>query len=501
MKTSPKYLTEISEESVKTTKVKGVVSFLQQSNMSWVPFMVASIGIAISSFIPFKDKKLKIIVIGIVLIVSIIIALIFNEISNFFRKKDSFTDVKEEFGHMKDGKKHPFKIAVGTYKESDNKPDVVYFRYDNSEEDHKKDSSHYQADGTANFGHDSIINNIEIDNENFNNQLTIGLNKGESQKADIYYSEVPWGSPGGESTLKKINVDPLTITVESVSKTIYFHSFEKDTLVYTTNATVEVVSTANESDLAAISTSQDGHTLVANEKILLTEQTDETQNGVYTVDTVNNNTAKISKDTTQPSVVKVTKGSSKDKYFSISVDSNNKVSTKDDTTNVVLWEKHKTKKLQTNSGKVKSIVLWEGDANKLMDYITDSPDHPLGVVINLKNAKKFFGLDVDVVKQTVTDSYVAYYFLVWGSFFVYSVVTGLQQRTNMKSFLQNIGPFMGAALVETLLIAQSHQSLNESDVGGYGEASPIFSYAVAGFSTRIATVVAFLSYIITKVKD
>ena len=511
MKTSPKYLTEISEESVKTTKVKGVVSFLQQSNMSWVPFMVASIGIAISSFIPFEDKKLKIIVIGIVLIVSIIIALIFNEVSNFFRKKDSFTDVKEEFGHMVKGKKHPFEIAVGTqkWKKIDN---VVYFRYDNADETHKTESSLYQAPRTANHG--VADNNIELDNEIFNNQLTIKLNEGKAQGADIYYSEFPWGSPGGETTLKKIN-EPLTITVESESKTIYFHSFEKDTLVYTTKATVRVASTDNvaikDDDSISIATDKiDGVTLTQNNLILLTGQTDTKQNGVYKVGTVTAATTNpaapaktiISKDATQPSVVKVTEGNSKDKYFSISVDSTTKdVTTKDVTDNVVLWEKHVNKKLTTNSVKVKSIVLWEGDKNKLTDYITDSPDHSLGVVINLKNMEKFFGFDVQAVKQSVTDSYIAYYCLVWGSFFVYSVVTGLQKRTNMKSFLQNIGPFMGAAFVETLLIAQSHQSLDNSDVGGYGEASPTFSYAVAGFSTRIATVVAFLSYIITKVKD
>ena len=29
--------------------------------------------------------------------------------------------------------------------------------------------------------------------------------------------------------------------------------------------------------------------------------------------------------------------------------------------------------------------------------------------------QQFFGFNIDVVKQSVTDSYIAYYCLVWGS--------------------------------------------------------------------------------------
>ena len=118
----------------------------------------------------------------------------------------------------------------------------------------------------------------------------------------------------------------------------------------------------------------------------------------------------------------------------------------------------------------------------------------------LTDVKEEFGFDETKVKEPVRASYIAYYCLVWGSFLVYSVVTAFQQRTEMKSFLQNIGPFMGAAFVETSLIAQSHLSLNEGD-GDVTQASPTFNYAVAGFSTRIATVVAFISSILTRVHE
>tara|TARA_X000000950_G_scaffold222937_1_gene268580 strand:+ start:2390 stop:3931 length:1542 start_codon:yes stop_codon:yes gene_type:complete len=435
MKTSPKYLTKFSEESVKTKKVKGVVSSLQQSNMSWLPFMIASIGIAIASFIPFEDKKLKIIIIGIILIVSIIIALIFNEISNLFRKKESFTNVKEEFGHMVEGKRHPFKIAVGTSEMSTDAPHVVYFRYDNSEEDHIKDSSHHQSPGTTNFGISSS-SNIEIENEFFNNQLTIGLHEGKEQDADIYYSEFPWGSPGGETTLKKIK-DPLTITVESKSKTIFFHSFKKGTLIFKSPPTI-----ATKGD--------------TNYKL--------DDNGIAYIDTSGKETMK-------------------DKEYCV-------------------WEQHNTDTKKLKTGKpvnVESIVFWGGDKNKPMDYITDS-SLPLGVVIKLKNIEQFFGFDAGKVKDSVRASYIAYYCLVWGSFLVYMSVNAYQQKKWIW-YTNKPWPFLVAALVETLLIGQSHYSLDDSDVGSFGKASPIFNYAVAGFATRIATVVAFLSYIIMKVKD
>ena len=120
-----------------------------------------------------------------------------------------------------------------------------------------------------------------------------------------------------------------------------------------------------------------------------------------------------------------------------------------------------------------------------------------GLIITLKNMEQFFGFDAGKVKDSVRASYIAYYCLVWISFLGYAFVNWLQTKKFPKSLL----PFMGAAFVETALIGQSHYSLNESDIGGFEEASPTFSYAVAGFSTRIATVVAFLSSILTQVKD
>ena len=70
-----------------------------------------------------------------------------------------------------------------------------------------------------------------------------------------------------------------------------------------------------------------------------------------------------------------------------------------------------------------------------------------------------------------------------GFFVGYAFYNWKQLRYNNESRMK-IVPFLVAAVVETLLIGQSHYSLNESDVASNsGEASPTFNYAIAGFST------------------
>lgn len=431
MKTSPKYLASGGESQ--EDKTTGFVAWLQSKGLGWLPIFISVTVVTLMTFLPINNKILKIGIIAIILGGVLVAALFFNAIIKLFGGKESFTNVKEEFGHG--AEKHPFEIAVGTQKwKEDNTDNVVYFRYDNADETHNTDSSLYQAPGTANHG--AAVNNIELNNEIFNNQLTIKLNKGEAQGADIYYSEFPWGSPGGETTLKKIE-SPLTITVEGEYKTIFFHSFKKGTLIFKSPPTIATT---------------------GDTKYKLDD------NGIAYIDTSGEETMA-------------------GKEYCI-------------------WEKHTEKKLKTGPyvDNVKSIVFWGGDENKPMGYITDSKV-PLGVVINLKNMQQFFDFDVDVVKKSVSDSYIAYYCLVWGSFVGYAFYNW-KQLWNNKEFSMKIVPFLVAAVVETLLIAQSNSSLNESDVASNsGEASPTFNYAIAGFSTRIATVVAFLSTILSQVKD
>ena len=149
------------------------------------------------------------------------------------------------------------------------------------------------------------------------------------------------------------------------------------------------------------------------------------------------------------------------------------------------------------------------EAYRMVHHIDGQDYTNNGMRISLQNNELFFGFDVKVVKDSVRASYISYYALVWGSFLVYTIVTFIQKKEWTK--LLGVVPipkipkslllFMGAAAVETLLIGQSHYSLDESDIGAFGKPSPTFSYAVAGFSTRIATVVAFLSTILSQVDE
>jgi hypothetical protein len=446
MKTSPKYLASGGESPEE--KTTGFVSWLQSKGLSWLPIFISVTVVSFMTFLPINNKILKIGIISIVLSITLVVSLLFNAIIKLFSPKEEFTDVKEEFGHMVKGKRHEYKIAVGSINhEVDTKTidyEKVFYRLDNDQEEHKPENGEfhndvYQYPGSK-YNH-GISGEIQINNTEFNSTLKIVMEKSEKQVADIYYSELPWGSPGGETTLRKMDItddgkSSHTVSVEGIpSKLIYFHSFKRGTPIFKSKPTK-----ANTGDT------------------------------YYKLD--DNGIAYIVAADSKGSAIK-TLDFTKKEYC--------------------VWEKHKDKNLETNPGQCNSIVLWEGNPDKPHDSFNKDLKKPIGVRINIKNMEKFFGFDVDAVKDSVRASYTAYYLLVWGSLLVYGFVNGFQTKSLLL--------FIIAAAVETLLIAQSHSSLNESDVGDYKQASPTFNYAVAGFSTRIATVVAFLSSILTQVKD
>ena len=121
---------------------------------------------------------------------------------------------------MVEGKKHPFKIAVGTQNyEGFPTPQRVYYRLNNDYEGHKTDNNEYQD---IELQH--LANTINVNYESYNNELQINLDRNENQGADIYMSEVPWGK-GTAETLKKITTDTVTVPIDVPSKTFYLHSF------------------------------------------------------------------------------------------------------------------------------------------------------------------------------------------------------------------------------------------------------------------------------------
>lgn len=450
MKTSPKYLASGGESQEE--KTTGFVAWLQSKGLGWLPIFISVTIVTLMTFLPINNKILKIGIIAIVLGGVLVAALFFNAIIKLFGGKESFTNVKEEFGHMVEGKRHEFKIAVGSINDTvgdKTEYEKVFYRLDNDQDEHVAKNGEYSNDvyqAPGQYNH-STSGEIQINNTEFNSTLKIVMEKSEQQVADIYYSELPWGSPRGETTLRKMDIkddgkSTHTVSVEGIpSKLIYFHSFKRGTPIFKSKPTIA-----------------------------------ETGATYYKLD--DNGIAYIVTADPKDAAIKTL-----------------------DTAKYCVWEKHKDKNLETNPDNCKSIVLWEGDPDKPHDAFNQDLKNPIGVRINIKNMEQFFGFDAGAVKDSVRDSYIAYYSLVWGSLLVYTIVTAFQQ----KKWIWNTNkpwPFIIAAGVETLLIGQSHWSLDESDVSSRTrEASPTFNYAVAGFSTRIATIVAFLSSILTQVKD
>ena len=473
----------------------GFVSWLQTNypGISWSIAVIPVIIITIITFLPIRDKPLKILIASVILVGLTTAALLFNSLKRLITgKKDSFTNVKEEFGHEDS---HPFKIAVGTqiWNEA-NIDNQVYYRLNNDYDEHKEDNNEYQNPGTTNYG----TGNINVNYDTYNDELQINLDRNEKHGADIYISHEPWGK-GNAANLRKLGTTPHPVAITDNSKTIYLHSFETGTLV-DTNDTVRLASVGDEAittvdDISSIATNKiDSLDLEKDNKILLTSQTDTAQNGVYTIGTVTTAETIITRVDTQPSVVKVTDGTTNtNKYFSTSDDG--KTWTEIADTKVVLWEGLTDGKLTKNEGRCKSIVLTDGK-----NGVLSSSKYPIGVTLNIKNVEKSFEVQNDAkgkAIESINTSYHIYYPLVWGSILVYTVFQQLK-GVDFGVTLGEIGPFIGAAVLETLLVAQSHSSFENTEKENNDK---VFRFAIVSYATRVATVVAFLSTIITNVEE
>ena len=87
---------------------------------------------------------------------------------------------------------------------------------------------------------------------------------------------------------------------------------------------------------------------------------------------------------------------------------------------------------------------------------------------------------------------------MWGSILAYTVFQKLK-GVDLGVTLGEIGPFIVAAVLETLLVAQSHASFGVTK--NNDNKDKVFRFALASYVTRVATVVAFLSTIITNVEN
>lgn len=501
MKTSPKYLASGGESQ--EDKTTGFVAWLQSKGLGWLPIFISVTIVTLMTFLPINNKILKIGIIAIVLGGVLVAALFFNAIIKLFGGKESFTNVKEEFGHLDSkGKPHGLTITIKVEPQDDNTlPDVIKHKT----QDGTPEYPHTETKGDMKIAHDGSGGigsswNIPVNTESLTNTVTLkkstegGVNR-VTNKYRIFITDVPFYHPDADTkhnirelfskdSLESPSTDMdkhyeeagyLNITATAATTNLYFHAIKKELFHEQT-------------------TNKDGITEYKYPSSIVRPGYDST-------------------NTTDAEAIKFPKAQLN--YFQLDLYEKTAMFNKDNATNKTKYEL--ASKLAEQHRETESRELYNflkglsGDnydkpnnkgeeAYRMVHYIEGKDYTNNGMRISLQNNEQFFGFDVKAVKDSVRASYIAYYCLVWGSFIGYVVYYLTLLRNNEES-LMKILPFFVAALVETLLIGQSHYSLDESDVGGFKEASPTFNYAVAGFSTRIATVVAFLSSILSQVKD
>ena len=482
MKTSPKYLASGGESQEE--KTTGFVAWLQSKGLGWLPIFISVMVISLMTFLPINNKILKIGIIAIVLGGVIVAALFFNAIIKLFGGKESFTNVKEEFGHIvRDAKTdeikpHNLKITVEVQKSAEGE-DYILIKNDTGGEHSKEWKLDIMEEDLGKY------DNIQLGNNGWSTSIELLYNP--SPKYDVYYSTEVASKPGFLTSLKKLTDKTKQIDVtEITTQSYYFHLFPKDIKIFTGDPSPDKI----ENGAGYTTNPETGIcTLGGEEKLAV-------GNEVFIF---------------PPGGIKYDHSANKYRYKIEEITENNKK--KIVRTQVKPWSGSGTmdddEKIDFNKSAKMDVKLFTGDKQDFDAKYTfreEEKSEGRGPKFTIKNMQQFFGFDAEKVKDSVRSSYIAYYCLVWGSFLVYKIVTAFQ-KGDILSVLNpfsnpTLVPFIIAALVETLLIGQSHYSLNESDVSSNArEASPTFSYAVAGFSTRIATVVGFLSYILTHAKE
>ena len=487
MKTSPKYLASGGESQEE--KTTGFVAWLQSKGLGWLPIFISVTIVMLMTFLPINNKILKIGIIAIVLCGVLMVALFFNAIIKLFGGKESFTNVKEEFGHIvtdDEGKNQPHNLKItvqvrGKAGDTGASPVTLgefFVDIKNDSGDvhsqgwRSADPSHYNG---IELGNNGWSTSIDLIYEPRQNASYSKVDKDADYVAgddacDVYYSTVPASESNFISTLKILKQTKTIDVSEIGGQTYYFHLFPKGIKIFSGNPSKDKFQIG-------------------------TEYTTNPETGICTL----GGEEKLAKDDViwlHPPAY--------GKENNLSLSNHIRLKITDTGTNnyggFYSGSDHEKEKIKPTYD-VKLFTEDGQDFDAGLDIGGNTIEKKGGPRFSIKNMQQFFGFDVDVVKESVTDSYIAYYCLVWGSFLGFVVYNWKQLQYNNESRMK-IVPFLVAAVVETLLISQSHYSLDQSEVASStGIASPTFSYAVAGFSTRIATVVAFLSSILTQVKD
>jgi hypothetical protein len=173
-----------------------------------------------------------------------------------------------------------------------------------------------------------------------------------------------------------------------------------------------------------------------------------------------------------------------------------------------IWGDHPYKGFETyNNGKPNE---HGGLNNLILDKDFKSTDLILseakgGSVAYIKDQKFIFQNQLEKMKGSFHASYSIYYVSVWISMLGYVIVTGFQGG-NVGELFKRLSTFLIANALETGMVLYSHRkyiqkSEDAANIEDVTKTSPVYSYAVGAYATRIATVVGFLSYILTHAKE
>lgn len=543
MKTSPKYLTGIDKATQE--KTTGFVAWLQSRGLSWLPVLVSITVITLMTFLPIDNKMFKIIIISVVLLATLIAALFFNTLIKLFGPKEEFTNVKEEFGHL-DSKGNPHDLQITIKVEPNDTDGNGVIKYD-IQDGETPEYPHTSTKGDMKIAHNDSGGqggswNIPVNTESLTNTVTLIKSTGwDTNKYRIFITDVPFYHPDADTKHNIRELFPtlsgagnIVITATAATTNLYFHAIKRELFYKVKDGTTEF---EYPSSLGRPGYKADGTpeqkkfsklplNFYQRDKVLK-HAVNLVDNGYWVQKSTEKNSTY--ERTVVGKILTAVQG----------VDSAGKPITTEDSEDKKLLHTHlqpdktETKvayeaaaKLAEQHRETESKELYAflkglsggnnydkpnnktEEAYRMVHHIDGQDYTNNGMRISLQNIEAYFGFDVKAVKDSVRASYIAYYCLVWGSFLVYKIVTNIQQGDGFLRVLnpinipENLLPFLVAAGIETLLIGQSHYSLDESDVASStGEASPTFSYAVAGFSTRIATVVAFLSTILSQVDE
>ena len=158
------------------------------------------------------------------------------------------------------------------------------------------------------------------------------------------------------------------------------------------------------------------------------------------------------------------------------------------------------------NGNHKTLTLSTAPSDIILSTVDKKNVLNLGSMILIKDQKFYFRAQLEAMKSSFDASYIIYYVTVWTSIGGYFLVTLAQGVSKAGKLFMRLLPFLIVNALETMMVSHSHttfinKSASEQNIDDVNKISSMYTYAVGAYATRIATVVAFLSYILTHAKE